>query len=144
LNDSPVVQRLPSDLQDEYKSLLARNRDEIGSVEGADTMLQMLLERWCLLYCLLRYLERTDPSDLDFQRYNQLTKIWVDVGKDLLERYKTLYHDGAAIDAVIGKMMTIVAEEVTDPEVLASIRTRLRAVANEGKEEAKSGPGKRN
>jgi hypothetical protein len=128
--DSPLIERLPEDVSEEYKRLLTRNKAEIAPVEGLETMHFMLIERVCLVYALARAYEQNFPA-LDFQRYNQLLSIWTKMVKELLTAYKEIYAAGALKDVFIRQIMMIVTEEVEDDETIRRIRERLETARKE-------------
>jgi hypothetical protein len=130
MSDSPAVHQLPDDLQLEYVTYLAQCRRELEPIKGVDTVCSMLLERYTLVYCMLRDIER-DYSQLDLQRYNQLLGIWLKIGSDLLEKYRDLYRHGAANQIMASEIFSIIAEEISDPEVLTRIRARIEVAARE-------------
>lgn len=130
MSESNALARFPEDIQEEYRSLLHKNRGEIHSVQGSTTILEMLLERYTFIYAALRTMER-DWVLLDAARYNQLLGLWIKIGAELIGKYKDIYDKGALQDIFIKKVMSSVSEEVADPEVLKRIRERLAAAVSE-------------
>jgi hypothetical protein len=127
---SEALEHFSQDIQPEYTRLLGHCEAEIAPVEGTDTVLEMLLERYVFTYCALRQMEK-DWERLDTQRYNQLLGIWVKIGGELFRSYREVFEKGALKDIFIQKIMTIVTEEVIDEETITRIRQRIAAAAKD-------------
>lgn len=128
---SPGLQNLPTDLQADYSMLLTQHRAEIAPIDGITSVHSVLVERFTFTYCLLRHMERTDPIELDMQRYNQLMSLWLKVGSDLIQSYQKIYDGGAAIELLVHKISEILGEEIRDVGLLQRVRSRIVAAANE-------------
>jgi hypothetical protein len=126
---SPGINKLPFELRLEYEDFIKQAQDDIAPVEGAETVLKILLERFSFVYSLLRYMERDldpeSPRQFDMQRYNQATSLWIKIASGLLTQYAKLYEAGAVNDLFVKEIIAIVAEEVDDPDVLERLKHRL-------------------
>lgn len=132
MEDSAGLQALDPRLQQEYDRLKAETKQEFRAAEGVHIVHDVLLERYCFIYVLMRSMEE-DPASIDMQRYNQLFGLWLKIGSDLLTSYKEIYTKSIVEKLFVEKVMSILTEEVTDPDALLKIKTRF---ANIGKENA--------
>jgi hypothetical protein len=129
---SAALEHFDPDLLLEYERVLAEARDEINVVDGASGVHDVLLERFAFIYVLLRNMERSYGADeFDLQRYNQLTTLFLSIGKDLLTSYKSLFNRTAVERVFVESVFKIVSDEVADPEVLARVRARVSGLREE-------------
>lgn len=109
---------------------MAEAKQEFRVVEGVHVVHDVLLERYCFIYVLMRSME-VDPTNMDMQRYNQLLGTWLKIATDLLNSYHSLYTKTVVEDLFVEKVMSIITEDITDPEVLARIKHRFENIGRE-------------
>lgn len=131
INNSAALSQFAEEVQVEYARMLMQARSDLENVKGMDTVSSILLERFCFVFACLRNMERNFEGT-EIGRYNQLTQIWVKIAGELLDKLHKVFAAGAINAVFVSKIMTIVAEEVTEEEVLTRIRSRI---ANAAKEE---------